>query len=96
LDKAIFKTKFVKMNAIMSAAKPLDQEITHYLGHLNVQQKKVVLSVVKTFAQEESDWWEGVEEAAQESIERGLKQAEEGKVKPHKEVMKKYKKWLSK
>ena len=80
----------------MSAVKPLDKEITHYLGHLNAQQKRVVLSVVKTFAQEESDWWEEVEESAQESIEKGLKQAEQGKVRPHKEVMKKYKKWLSK
>lgn len=35
----------------MSAAKPLDK--TYYLGHLNAQQKRVVLSVVKTFAQEE-------------------------------------------
>jgi predicted transcriptional regulator len=80
----------------MSAAKPLDKEINQYLEHLNVQQKKVVLSVVKTFAQEESDWWEGVEEAAKESIEKGLKDAEAGRVTPHKEVMKKYKKWLSK
>jgi predicted transcriptional regulator len=80
----------------MGAAKPLDQEISHYLEHLNVQQKKVVLSVVKTFAQEEADWWEGVETAAEESIERGLKEAASGKVKPHKEVMKKYRKWVSK
>lgn len=79
----------------MGAAKPLDKEINQYLEHLNVQQKKVVLSVVKTFAQEETDWWDGVEDAAKESIERGLKQAEQGKVTPHKEVMKKYKKWLS-
>ncbi|HVU56931.1 MAG TPA: hypothetical protein VHD83_17840 [Puia sp.] len=84
------------MHTAMGAAKPLDKEINQYLEHLNVQQKKVVLSVVKTFAQEESDWWEGVEEAAKESIERGLKDAEEGRVTPHKEVMKKYKKWLSK
>ena len=80
----------------MSAAKPLDKEINQYLGHLNVQQKKVVLSVVKTFAQEESDWWDGVEDAAKESIDRALKEVEQGKVTPHKEVMKKYKKWLSK
>ena len=34
----------------MAAAKPLDKEITHYPGHLSVQQKEVVLSVVKTLA----------------------------------------------
>jgi hypothetical protein len=78
----------------MGAVKPLDKEINHYLGNLNVHQKEVVLSVVKTFAQEETDWWDAVEESAKESIDRGLKQAEEGDITPHEEVMKKYKKWL--
>ncbi len=32
----------------MGAAKPLDKEITQYLGQLSVHQKEVVLSVVKT------------------------------------------------
>ena len=80
----------------MGAAKVLDKEINNYLEHLNTHQKEVVLSVVKTFAQEENDWWENVEESAKESIERGLKQMKEGKTIPHDEVMKKYKKWLSK
>jgi predicted transcriptional regulator len=80
----------------MSAAKVLDEEINHYLEHLNTHQKEVVLSVIKTFAREENDWWNTVEEAAGESIKRGLKQAKEGKVIPHHEVMKKYEKWLSK
>jgi len=80
----------------MSTAKPLLKEINQYLEHLNAHQQKVILSVVKTFAQEESDWWDGVEDAAKESIQRGLKDVEKGRVTPHKEVMKKYKKWLSK
>ena len=74
----------------------LNKEINHYLEHLNTHQKEVVLSVVKTFAQEENNWWETVEESAKESIERGFKQMKEGKFIPHDEVMKKYKKWLSK
>lgn len=80
----------------MGAVKVLDKEINYYLGHLNTHQKEVVLSVVKTFAQEEADWWDQMEESAKESIERGLAQAKAGKVRPHEEVMKKYKKWLSK
>ena len=40
----------------MSAAKPLVNQITQYLGQLNPQQQKTVLSVVKSFVQEE-DWW---------------------------------------
>lgn len=40
----------------MGAVQPLDKEITHYLGHLSTEQKKVVLSVVKSFAREEEAW----------------------------------------
>jgi predicted transcriptional regulator len=78
----------------MGAAKVLDEEISHYVGQLNTHQKEVVLSVVMTFANEENDWWEHVEDSAKESIERGLKQAKEGDLIPHGDVMKKYRKWL--
>jgi predicted transcriptional regulator len=78
----------------MAAVQPLNKEINHYLGHLNTHQKEVVLSVIKTFAQEESDWWDSVEESAKDSIARGLKQADASEVTPHADVMKKYKKWL--
>lgn len=37
---------------VMGAAKKLDEEITQYLVHLNDHQKKAVLAVVKTFAQD--------------------------------------------
>jgi predicted transcriptional regulator len=80
----------------MDAAKPIDKEISFYLDHLNTQQKKAVLTVVKTFAQEEGEWWEEVEEKAAGSIEKALKQAKAGKLTTHKDVMKKYKKWLPK
>ena len=80
----------------MQAENILDREINQYLAQLNSHQKEVVLSVVKTFAQEENEWWKGVEESAAKSIKRGLDQASEGNVVPHEEVMKNYKKWLSK
>lgn len=41
----------------MATIKLLDKEIVQYLGQLSLQQKEVVLSVVKTFAGEEF-WWE--------------------------------------
>ena len=51
-------SKFVEMNIAMAAAKPLDKQITHYLGYLTDEQKKVVLSVVKNFTHEEKTWKE--------------------------------------
>lgn len=80
----------------MYAVKIIDKEIGVYLNHLNTQQKKVVLSVIKTFAHEEDIWWEEVETSAQQAIEKGMQQIKKGQLTPHKTVMQKYKKWLSK
>ncbi len=43
----------------MAELKPLEKEITQYLGYLSTQQKEVVLSVVKTFAGKDEPWWDG-------------------------------------
>lgn len=44
----------------MSAVKAIDKQINNYLGQLNKNQQKAVLTVVKTFADEQSvyDYWE--------------------------------------
>jgi predicted transcriptional regulator len=84
------------MSIVMTAAKKIDQEITSYLSHLNVQQKQAVLSVVKTFAAEQQDWWDEISEEQQQAIDKSLAEMKEGKLTPHNEVMKKYKKWLKK
>lgn len=63
----------------MGVTKPLDKEINHYLGHLNMQQKRVVLSVVKTFAGEEESWWENKEFVKE--MDKRFAEMETGKVK---------------
>lgn len=78
----------------MGAAKALDKEIDLYWGKLNTHQKEVILNLVKTLAHDEDEWWGNVEEAASASIKKALKQAEEGKVISHEDVMKKHKKWF--
>lgn len=77
----------------MNAATTLDNEITHYLSHLNVKQKKTVLTVVKTFAAEQKDWWDEISEEQQVGIDKALAEMQTGKLSSHDEVMKKYKKW---
>lgn len=85
------------MSKTMStAAKKLDQEITHYLPWLNVKQKKTVLTVVKTFMEEQKDWWDEISEEQQKAIDKSLAEMKAGKLTPHDEVMKKYKKWAKK
>jgi hypothetical protein len=46
------------MQTTMGTARPMIKEITHYLGQLNSEQQKAVLGVVKTFAQEEAQWYD--------------------------------------
>jgi predicted transcriptional regulator len=45
---------------------------------------------------QDSDWWDELSKAQKEDIDAGLKDIGAGRVVAHKEVMKKYKKWLSK
>jgi len=63
----------------MGAAKLLDKEITHYLGHLTTHQKEVVLSVVKTFAGKDQAWWD--DKTYISEMKRRFTEMESGKVK---------------
>jgi predicted transcriptional regulator len=76
----------------MSVATSLDNEIVQCLPQLNTKQKKTILTVVKTFVEQQTDWWDEISEAQQKSIDKSLAQMKAGKVTPHIEVMKKYKK----
>jgi hypothetical protein len=62
----------------MPAANLLEKEINQYLTQLNQEQKKAVLTVVKTFAKEE-DWWN--DKTYEKEINRRFKEMESGKVK---------------
>ena len=84
------------MNKAMNTATSLDKEITNYLPQLNVKQKKTVLTVVKTFMEEQKDWWDEIGEEQQMAIDKALAEVKAGKLTPNDEVMKKYKKWLKK
>lgn len=80
----------------MGAIKLIDQEIAQYLPHLSVRQKQAVLSVVKTFAAEQQDWWDEISEEQQRAVDESLAEMKAGKLTSHTEVMKKYKKWMKK
>jgi len=71
----------------MNTAKSLDKEINHYLPLLNVKQKKTVLSVVKTFMDNQKDWWDEISEEQQIAIDKSLAEMKEGKLTPHEDVI---------
>lgn len=57
-------------------------------------------SVIKRFLalknNETSDWWDEIDADERTEIEQGLAEADRGELVPHKDVMAKYQKWLSK
>ena len=64
----------------METVSGIDKKIVGYLEHLNIKQKKAVLNVVKTFAEEQpSDIWE--DPAFIKTLDRRTKELETGKVK---------------
>ena len=78
----------------MNTATALDKEINQYLPQLNVKQKRTVLTVVKTFMEDQQDRWNEIGEEQQKTIDIALAEMKAGKLTPYDEVMKKYKKWL--
>lgn len=80
----------------MNTAISIDQEITNYLPQLNTKQKKTVLTVVKTFMNEQKDWWDEISAQQQELIDNALAEVNAGKLISHDEVMRKYSKWIKK
>lgn len=76
----------------MTTTEKLRLNVKKQIDTADERSLRVVSAILN--AETEYDWWDDLSDAAISSIEKGLKDAEDGKVTPHKEVMKKYKKWL--
>lgn len=75
---------------------------------LNIQNKKLELiqwlstledstlieKIMELRKRESKDWWNSISENEKQSIEKGLQDAEEGKLNPHTNARKLYEKWL--
>ena len=75
---------------------------------LNIQNKKLELiqwlstledstlieKIMELRKRESKDWWNSISESEKQSIEKGLEDAEAGKLNPHTNARKLYEKWL--
>lgn len=75
----------------MKEAVALRRETKKYIDLADVKTVKMIHAMLE--AEQESDWWDDLSDGAKASIERGLKDADQGKVISHETVMKKYRKW---
>ncbi len=76
----------------MTATEKLRISVKKQIDNADEKSLKMVRAMLD--AEEEHDWWDDLSDEAKSSIEQGLKDADEGRLTPHNEVMKKYKKWL--
>jgi len=77
---------------VMKEVAVLRKEVKRYIDKADEKTLKMIQAMLEV--EQESDWWDDLDEEAKASIERGLKDADAGRVTPHDVVMKKYKKWL--
>lgn len=63
---------------------------------LETDDKQILKELEAVFIKHEEDWWDTLPDSVKESVERGLKQSEQGKGTPHEVVMKKFQKWVKK
>ena len=74
----------------MKDVSTLHNELKKYIKTEDEKTLKMIHAMLK--GDQESDWWDDLSDAAKASIERGLKDAEAGRVTSHEIVIKKYKK----
>ena len=65
-------------------------ELIEWLTKLEDDETLEYLKVVKDSKSSKRDWWDDLSEPQKASIERGLKDIEEGRTTPHEEVKKRY------
>ncbi len=54
----------------------------------------IIEKIIQLRKTEATDWWKEISTAEKESIDKGIADADAGKLKPHSEARKLYGKWL--
>lgn len=67
-------------------------ELIQWLSTLN--DESIIEKIMKLRESERSDWWREVSKEEKKSIDKGIKDADSGKLEPHSNVKKLYEKWL--
>lgn len=67
-------------------------ELIQWLSTLN--DKSLIDKLMKLREKEKTDWWNEISAAEKKSIEKGIQEAENGKLTSHSDVKSIYEKWL--
>lgn len=76
----------------------IKSEKQNLIDWISSLEDEEVIETIKEFKESyfsKKDWWNEISEEEKNSIDRGLKDAEEGRVISYEQFKNKYKKWLS-
>ena len=74
--------------------KDIRKEVKEYIDHADDRMVKIIHAMLE--ADQDQDWWDEISDEQRASIDRGLRQLEQGKGVPHEELVKQYPKWFRK
>lgn len=78
----------------MAPSDLLRKQVKKYIDEADDKTVQMVYAMLE--AEHQYDFWDELPENVKEDIDEAIKQADAGKLLSHEEVMKKYKKWLTK
>jgi predicted transcriptional regulator len=78
----------------MSEVTILRKQVKKFIDNASEKELEIVYHIFE--ATNQTDWWDEISNPQKKAINKGLDQLDKGKGIPHKEVMKKYNKWLTK
>ncbi|MFY8036417.1 MAG: hypothetical protein ACOVMQ_04565 [Cyclobacteriaceae bacterium] len=75
----------------MRGSVALRNQTKKIIDQADIKTVRMVFAMLE--AEKENDWWDTLDPKERASVERGMKDAEAGRVYSHEAVMKKIKKW---
>ena len=72
----------------------LDNKIELIQWLSSIEDSIIIDKLIKFRKEETTDWWNDISFEEKESIEKGMLDADNGKLKPHSTARKIYEKWL--
>jgi hypothetical protein len=81
---------FLTLNKKIMDIQAEKHKLIEWLASINDQNLIEKIKLFRDNLTDNTDWWETISQSEKDSIDRGLKDIEAGRVIPHHDVMKKY------
>ena len=78
----------------MSNSSVLKKQVKRFVENASEKELKMIYNLFEINRQE--DWWNEIDKDHQRQIKEAIKEADSGRVIPHAEMAKRYRKWLKK